>query len=82
VCERGFVVRLYGKLRDSANVLAFIYTGKYDSAMSEKVAQTRDKGKTRRRLLVAAHELFYGGGIHATGVSAVAERARVTKMTL
>ena len=50
--------------------------------MFEKAAQTKDKGKTRRRLLAAAHELFYGGGIHATGVSAVAERAGVTKMTL
>lgn len=80
--ERGFIVRLYGKLRDSVGVLAFIYTGKYNLVMSEKVAQTRDKGKTRRRLLAAAHELFYGSGIHATGVSAVAERAGVTKMTL
>ncbi len=50
--------------------------------MSEKAAHTRDKGKTRRRLLAAARELFYGDGIHATGVSAVAERAGVTKMTL
>jgi AcrR family transcriptional regulator len=82
VCERGFVVRLYGKLRDSANVLVFIYTGQYNLTMSEKAVQTRDKGKTRRRLLAAAHELFYGGGIHATGVSAIAERAGVTKMTL
>ena len=44
--------------------------------------QTRDKRKTRRRLLGAAHELFYGNGICATGVSAVAERAGATKMTL
>ena len=50
--------------------------------MSEKAVQTRDKEKTRRRLLAAAHELFYGDGICATGVSAVAERAGVTKMTL
>ena len=50
--------------------------------MSEKTVQTKDKKKTRRRLLDAAHELFYGGGICATGVSAVAERAGVTKMTL
>ncbi len=50
--------------------------------MSEKALQKRDKRKTRRKLLAAAHELFYGGGIHATGVSAVAERAGVTKMTL
>ena len=44
--------------------------------------QTRDKAKTRRRLLDAARELFYGEGICATGVSALAERAGVTKMTL
>lgn len=50
--------------------------------MFEKVTQTRDKAETRRRLLDAAHELFYGSGICATGVSAVAERAGVTKMTL
>ncbi|MGF1472753.1 MAG: TetR/AcrR family transcriptional regulator [Rubrobacteraceae bacterium] len=50
--------------------------------MSEKTAGPGGKGKTRRRLLDAARELFYGGGICATGVSAVAERAGVTKMTL
>ncbi len=50
--------------------------------MSEKAVRTRDRRKTRRRLLAAARELFYGDGIHATGVSAVAERAGVTKMTL
>ena len=44
--------------------------------------QTRDKGKTRQKLLAAARELFYDDGICATGVSAVAERAGVTKMTL
>ena len=33
-------------------------------------------------MLAAACELFYGDGICATGVSAVAERAGVTKMTL
>jgi AcrR family transcriptional regulator len=32
--------------------------------------------------LAAADELFYGGGICATGVTAVAGRAGVTKMTL
>lgn len=37
---------------------------------------------TRRRLLEAADALFYAGGIRATGVDAVAERAGVTKMTL
>jgi AcrR family transcriptional regulator len=51
--------------------------------MSGGKAPRRDGGReTRRRLLAAADELFYGGGICATGVNAVAERARVTKMTL
>jgi len=50
--------------------------------MSEKAVQSRGKEKTRWRLVDAARELFYGGGICATGVSAVAERAGVTKMTL
>ena len=50
--------------------------------MSEKVVQTRDKGKTRQRLLAAARELFYEDGICATGVSAVAQEAGITKMTL
>lgn len=49
--------------------------------MPERI-QKRGKEETRRRLLGAAHELFYGNGICATGVSAVAERAGVTKMTL
>ena len=50
--------------------------------MSEKAPQTRNREKTRRRLLAAARGLFYEEGICATGVSAVAERAGVTKMTL
>jgi len=50
--------------------------------MAEETVRTRDKAKTRQRLLAAARELFYGDGISATGVSAVAERAGVTKMTL
>jgi AcrR family transcriptional regulator len=50
--------------------------------MAEQAVRTRDKAKTRRRLLAAASELFYENGICATGVSAVAERAGVTKMTL
>jgi AcrR family transcriptional regulator len=50
--------------------------------MSERAAQTKDRSKTRRKLLAAARELFYRNGICATGVSAVAERAGVTKMTL
>jgi AcrR family transcriptional regulator len=50
--------------------------------MGEEVVRRRNKAGTRRRLLVAARELFYRNGICATGVSAVAERAGVTKMTL
>jgi AcrR family transcriptional regulator len=50
--------------------------------MAEEAVRTRDKAKTRQRLLVAARELFYENGICATGVSAVAEGAGVTKMTL
>lgn len=37
---------------------------------------------TRQLLLEAAGELFFRGGVFATGVSAVANRAGVTKMTL
>src|SRR5919107_1132249 len=50
--------------------------------MAEEAVRTRNKAKTRRRLLAAACELFYGDGICATGVGAVAEGAGVTKMTL
>ena len=50
--------------------------------MVEEPARTRNKAKTQQRLLAAARELFYGDGVCATGVSAVAERAGVTKMTL
>ena len=50
--------------------------------MTEETVRTRNKAKTRQRLLAAARELFYENGICATGVSAVAERAGVTKMTL
>ena len=50
--------------------------------MTQGTVRTRDKAKTRRMLLDAARELFYEDGIRATGVSAVAERAGVTKMTL
>jgi AcrR family transcriptional regulator len=46
------------------------------------MAQTRNKAKTRQRLLAAARKLFYENGICATGVSAVAAKAGVTKMTL
>ena len=40
------------------------------------------KFETRRKLFEAAEALFYGRGIRATSVDAVAERAGVTKVTL
>ena len=43
---------------------------------------TRDSAETRRRLIAAADHLFYGQGIRAVGVDAVAEAAGVTKRTL
>jgi len=42
----------------------------------------RDSTETRRRLLAAADKLFYGEGIRAVGVDAVAAAAGVTKRTL
>ncbi|HEY8369649.1 MAG TPA: helix-turn-helix domain-containing protein [Thermodesulfobacteriota bacterium] len=42
----------------------------------------RDASGTRRRILEAADELFYGEGIQSVGVDAIAERAGVTKRTL
>ena len=42
----------------------------------------RDSSETRRRLIAAADGLFYGQGIRAVGVDAVAEAAGVTKRTL
>ena len=46
------------------------------------LAVTRDSSETRRRLIAAADQLFYGQGIRAVGVDAVAEAAGVTKRTL
>lgn len=43
---------------------------------------TRDASVTRRRLIAAADALFYGQGIRAVGVDAIAEAAGVTKRTL
>lgn len=42
----------------------------------------RDSTDTRRRLVEAADKLFYGQGIQAVGVDAVAHAAGVTKRTL
>jgi len=35
----------------------------------------------RERILVAAHALFYGEGIRATGVDKIIERSSVSKVT-
>ncbi len=50
--------------------------------MSQRADHGRRWNTTRQRLLDAAGELFYRGGVCATGVNAVADRAGVTKMTL
>lgn len=42
----------------------------------------RDASETRKRIIEAADELFYGEGIQSVGVDAIAERAGVTKRTL
>ncbi|EKF43279.1 TetR family transcriptional regulator [Nitratireductor indicus C115] len=42
----------------------------------------RDAGRTRETIVKAASRLFYGAGIRAVSVDAVAEKAGVTKKTL
>ncbi|MGE0719296.1 MAG: TetR/AcrR family transcriptional regulator [Alphaproteobacteria bacterium] len=42
----------------------------------------RDAAATRARIIAAAETLFYGEGIRAVGVDAIAEAAGVTKRTL
>ncbi len=42
----------------------------------------RDSSGTRKRIIEAADELFYGEGIQSVGVDAIAEQAGVTKRTL
>jgi len=42
----------------------------------------RNTGDTRERILDAANRLFYGQGIRAVSVDAIAEKAGVTKKTL
>ncbi len=46
------------------------------------MAQSGPRTGTRERILAAAAKLFYGEGIRAVSVDAVAERAGVTKRTL
>ena len=42
----------------------------------------RDSSKTRRRLIAAADGLFYGQGIRAVGVDAVAEAAALARQLM
>lgn len=42
----------------------------------------RDSSGTRKRIIEAADELFYGEGIQSVGVDAIAEKAGITKRTL
>jgi AcrR family transcriptional regulator len=51
----------------------------YCQIMSMK---TLDRSTARERLLAAADELFYAGGIHTVGIDRVIERAGVAKATL
>jgi AcrR family transcriptional regulator len=48
--------------------------------MSE--ASTTERASARDRLLAAASELFYDGGVHTVGVDRIVERAAVAKATL
>jgi AcrR family transcriptional regulator len=56
------------------------------STNSTKIASTRSSANTdaapRERILTSALDLFYGHGIHAVGVDAIAEAAATNKMTL
>jgi len=56
------------------------------STNSAKIASTRWSTNTnaapRERTLTSALDLFYGHGIHAVGVDAIAEAAATNKMTL
>src|SRR5437762_9165447 len=56
------------------------------STNSAKIASTRSSTNTdaapRERILTSALALFYGHGIHAIGVDAIAEAAGTNKMTL
>ena len=43
---------------------------------------TTERQSARERLLTAANELFYAGGVHTVGIDKVIERAGVAKATL
>lgn len=51
-------------------------------ARKQDVGDKRRAGSARERLLVAADELFYEGGIHTVGIERVLERAGVAKASL
>ena len=55
----------------------YIFTGRYTF-----VAMTRKPRATRANIIQAADDLFYGEGVRATSMDAIAERAGVTKRTL
>ena len=59
-----------------------IPTGMVRLVSGKQTSRAERVEETRRRLLDSADTLFYEGGIRATGVEALAERAGVTKMTL
>jgi AcrR family transcriptional regulator len=51
-------------------------------ARKQDVGSERRAGSARERLLAAADELFYEGGIHTVGIERVLERAGVAKASL
>lgn len=50
--------------------------------MGHMEPKTQETPSARQRILDAANELFYMRGIHATGVDAIINKARVAKLTL
>ncbi|MGI5240653.1 TetR/AcrR family transcriptional regulator [Dactylosporangium sp. CA-139066] len=50
--------------------------------MTEGARQRRSAAETREHILSVAHDLFYNGGLHATGVDTVAGAAQVAPTTL
>lgn len=51
-------------------------------AKKQDVGAERRAGSARERLLAAADELFYEGGVHTVGIERVLERAGVAKASL
>src|SRR5208282_4126198 len=50
--------------------------------METKILPPRERRSARERLLAAADELFYEGGIHTVGIDRIIERAGVAKASL